>query len=1057
MIPQADILSNEARKAQQTASDPSLSAWVSASAGSGKTKVLIDRILRLLLSKEVPETILCLTYTKAAAAEMENRLTQKLRKWVVVSDEALQQELKELTGNDDVSEDLPFARTLFARILEVKGGFKMMTIHSFCESLLKRFPLEANISPSFEIIDETQSQVMLQNAMMQTFEKQEYAESLTLLSEYVGEKKLLSLLKDILERHRAKVEQLLSFMSIESVQDKVYSILHVSPDMSEDELKKSICLDGDFDELKSHYLTQKNEILSSIKKEGGEKYAFAEKILSVIDKINALNTAKATCALLRVIMDVFARYDSFKQNKGVLDYADLIEKTSNLLTNNETTAWVLYKLDGGINHILLDEAQDTSPEQWNIIRAITEEFFSGLNGKEDKLRTLFVVGDKKQSIYRFQGADAKEFEKMRGYFAKRITDSQNDFRDVRLNISFRSAQPVLDVVNMLLENPCARKGVANQNENVKHLAYRSGFAGVVEIWPLETSPKKEKKEEINLWDFAEQTNEETPSVRRVAVKIAKRIKKMLDDKEILPSVNRPVRASDIMILVRSRNRQGVVEQMLKALKEEKIPVSGIDRLILNKHIAIEDLMSLGSFLLLPDDDLALAEVLKSPMFDLSEKDLFDLSARRKDKSLWANVALKNEKIYNVMKDLLSKTDVLLPFELYTYILDVLGYRKNFIARLGPETNEMIDEFLNLSLKFERDNVPSLESFLQFLKKDDIEIKRDLDNTQIDAVRIMTVHGSKGLQSKIVFLPDAYSKQVVSPDFVWKDGVPIWIPDQSKKANICKDVIDDIRSEETDEYNRLLYVALTRAEDRLYICGFKNNRDAPENNWYDMLAESIPSYDSSLGCMLSSSQTAEAQTEKKAEQTKPYCEFLPNWFDKSVPEEPIPSKPLSPSKLTEDNGVPSPLTPEQEKAMERGSFIHKLLEYLPEVPVQDRKTFVKNQTPKDVQLPKNLLDLFDKTEFKDLFSSNSQAEVPIIGTTTDGKVICGQIDRLVIKSDEVLIVDYKTNRYSPKSKENIPVAYIEQLNAYKDLLKNIFPDKKIRSFLLWTTDSTFTEI
>ena len=195
MVQQADILSNEARKAQQTASDPSLSAWVSASAGSGKTKVLIDRILRLLLSKELPESILCITYTKAAAAEMENRLTQKLRKWVVLTDQELQKELKDLTGKDDVSEDLSFARTLFARILEVKGGFKMMTIHSFCESLLKRFPLEANISPSFEIIDETQSQVILQNAMMQTFEKQEYAESLTLLSEYVGEKKLLSLFR----------------------------------------------------------------------------------------------------------------------------------------------------------------------------------------------------------------------------------------------------------------------------------------------------------------------------------------------------------------------------------------------------------------------------------------------------------------------------------------------------------------------------------------------------------------------------------------------------------------------------------------------------------------------------------------------------------------------------------------------------------------------------------------------------------------------------------------------------------------------------------------------
>ena len=1052
-----DILSNQARLSQQEASDPSVSAWVSASAGSGKTKVLIDRILRLLLSGEKPETILCLTYTKAAAAEMENRLTQTLRKWVVIDDAALQKELEKLLGDQVKDEIKASARTLFARILEVKGGFKMMTIHSFCESLLRRFPLEAGISPSFEIIDEDDALVLLRNTMLQTFTKKEYTSDLLILSEYIGEKTLLELLKDILQKHHSKIENLLNFMSFDSVQDKIYSLLGVSPDITEESLKKSICLDGDFDEIKSHYLTQKDVILDKVRKAGGEAFLFAEKIVAVLDKINSLNTAKATCALLHILMDVFKEFDLSKQNKNVLDYADLIEKTSSLLTDRETTAWVLYKLDGGIDHILLDEAQDTSPEQWQIIRAISEEFFAGEGRKEDKIRTLFVVGDKKQSIYRFQGADAKEFERMRDYFAKRIPESKNEFKDVRLNISFRSVQPVLDLVNMLLENPAARRGVASEKENVVHQAFRTGYAGIVEVWPLEVAPKDEKKDEIDLWQPNNLIENKTPTSKKVAEKIALRIRKMLDEKEILPSVARPIRPSDIMILVRSRDRQNIVDVILKALKAQNIPVSGIDRLILNNHIAIQDLISLGDFLLLPDDDLALAEVLKSPIFDLSEDELLELCVNREEKTLWSNVALKNEKIYNVLKDLLSKTDALLPFELFSYVLDVLGMRQRFISRLGPETNEMIDEFLNLALKFEQNNTVSLESFLAFLKKDDIEIKRDLDNSEVNAVRIMTVHGSKGLQSKIVFLPDAYSKSTHLPRFIWKDNLPIWIPDTDKKAPLCKDILNDIRADEDDEYNRLLYVALTRAEDRLYICGFKNDKAAPKDNWYDMIASSIPSYTAQKGAYLECSQTEEPFIEKTQETVPPLCHELPDWFERKVPAEPVPSKPLSPSKLTEDNTVPSPLTPEQEKAMARGSFIHKLLQYLPEVPQDKRKDFVLKNTPKEIDVPKNLLGLFEKEEFKDLFSANSLAEVPIVGTTEDGKVICGQIDRLVVKSDEVLIIDYKTNRYSPKQSENVPLAYIEQLNAYKGLLKNIFPDKKVRSFLLWTTDSTLTEI
>ena len=1040
MVIEADILAEQAEKLQHEASDPTVSAWVSASAGSGKTKVLIDRILRLLLSGEEAEKILCLTYTKAAAAEMKNRLTQTLRKWVLADDEKLEKELEKLMGDkiQNKQELMDFARTLFARILEVKGGFKMMTIHAFCESLLRRFPLEAGVSPSFEIIDDTERPLLLKNAMLRTFEKTEYAQDLLILSEYVSEKNLLSLLCEI-QKQQDKIEQLLNYMSFESVKDKIYATLGVSENDREE-----------WQRLREE-LSEKAES----EKDKKQKKVIEQKIQEVSDKIKALDVAKSTCSLMYIILDVFRQFNLNKQNRGVLDYSDLIEKTATLLHNSEATAWVLYKLDGGIDHILLDEAQDTSPEQWKIIRSIAEEFFSGLGWRGDKIRTLFVVGDKKQSIYRFQGADAKEFEKMHEFFAQKIPQSDHVFKDIRLNISFRSVQPVLDLVNSLLQKPVARRGVAKTDENIEHLAYRAGFSGQVEVWPLEFI--EESKQEVNVWQTDDFTQVETPAVKKLSQKIALRIRKMLDDKEILPSVNRPIKPSDIMILLRSRNRQGITEELIKALKEQKIPVSGIDRLILNKHIVIQDLMSLGAFLLLPDDDLSLAEVLKSPIFSLNEDELLNLCVDRDDKTLWANIVVKNEKIYKILKDLLSKVDVLNPFELFSYILDVLGYRRNFLAYFGKETNEMIDEFLNLCLTFERNNVPSLEAFLQFMKKGKVEIKRDMDSSEIDAVRIMTVHASKGLQSKIVFLPDAYSKKTHTTNFFWKDGLPIWVPVADMRPELCNHLLDEFKSEENDEYNRLLYVALTRAEDRLYVCGFKTLRKANADNWYDMITDSLPSYTSEKGAILMCSQTVSPKKEKQKEENLPLLDKLPDWFDKVMPVEPVPTKPISPSKLTDDPAAPSPLTPEQEKAMERGSFIHKLLQFLPDLPAADRKEFVLKNTPKEMKLPKNLLNLFDDVRFVDLFSPNSLAEVPVVGTTQDGKIICGQIDRLVIKENEVLIVDYKTNRYPPKLGENIPLAYIEQINAYKDLLKGIFPGKNIKGFLLWTTNLTFMEI
>ena len=407
-------LSDLANKAQRDAANPFISAWVSASAGSGKTKVLTDRVLRLLLVGNAPETILCLTFTKAAAAEMSNRLSKTLRDWLSLDTPSLMNKLMKLTGqtSEELTDKIDFARTLFAKVLDTKGGMKIMTIHSFCQNILKRFPLEAGISPSFEIAEPVMASELLNTAIKKTLQNPIYSNEMHILSAYLEEADLLELLSNI-RKDQTSLQQLLDkHLSLSSLKIKIYESLGVSSEQTEQYWIEKVYQGDDFESFKRIYLTQKDEPKKNIKNKGTEKeIKTQEALLEVVDKIKALKTAQATGAFLTIAFEVLRIFDELKENAGVLDYTDLILKTRSLLEEKDMASWVLYKLDGGIDHILLDEAQDTSPEQWAIIRAICEEFFAGEGRKADKIRTMFAVGDKKQSIYRFQGADADEFER----------------------------------------------------------------------------------------------------------------------------------------------------------------------------------------------------------------------------------------------------------------------------------------------------------------------------------------------------------------------------------------------------------------------------------------------------------------------------------------------------------------------------------------------------------------------------------------------------------------------------------------------------------------------
>lgn len=1039
----------EITKKQQTAAHPLNSVWVSASAGSGKTKVLTDRVLNLLLTGTAPEKLLCLTFTKAAAAEMANRITSTLKSWAIQTDDDLVQLLKELGGFYPSDEIIKTARSLFVKVLETPGGLKIMTIHSFCQSILKRFPIEARISPQFEVIDEVKSHNLMHQAVNETFLDVRLKQQTSILSDYLYDKAIKNIFDMILQNQSVLEERLINKEN-NTLKNNLKTYLGIKKYNSKKEIIEEHFNLEEFNKLKSLYLTQKDTI-----KKAQEKDPKAYLMYDTVNNLKSHQLTEVTLALIGLIQHILKKYKNLKKEESFLDYSDLVSITKNLLKKSGMADWVLFKLDGGIDHILIDEAQDTNPEQWEIIRLITEEFFSGLGRETEHVRTIFAVGDKKQSIYSFQGADPDEFERMHSYFKNKVQTSEKRFETVPLNMSFRSTDAVLRLVNLLLENPKARTGLLNKDEEAIHIPFRAQDAGLVEIWPLEQPAEKEN---ILNWSFPE-TNKAPSAVTLLAQKIATKIKHMIGH-EILESKGRLIEPGDIMILVRRRNK--IVSELVRALKEKNIPVAGVDRIILTEHIAVQDLISVARFALLPEDDLNLASLLKSPLFKLSEEDLFELAYNREKNSLYSIVQKKKPDIAKKLNQILNQADKMPVFEFFSYLLGPLNGRIDFISRLGEEVNEALDEFLSLTLNFETTEIPSLQNFLKWISNRKVEIKRDLDQSGINAVRIMTVHASKGLQGNIVFLPDTRSVPKSKDTFLWtKNNLPIWVASSQLKTPLIDDIYDNLDSLQLQEYNRLLYVAITRAKDRLYITGWDNRKtkNPSKSNWYDLILSSLPpeiQADKDGIIRLTSPQLKDVKKENIPTQKKQEV-VLPDFVFKNAPIEGPLSKPLMPSKLDDEiSETHSVLGQDRTYALKRGTFIHQMLQYLPEIDKEKRKEVALKLKPKEIEIPDNLFDIFEKSEFKHLFSSTSQAEVPIVGIL-DGQVISGQIDRLAIYDNDIYLIDFKSNQYVPQSIEEVPIPYQKQMKTYKRLLNQIFPDKVIHTYLLWTENLSLMEL
>lgn len=1115
-----------ANQEQLKASNPKISAFVAASAGSGKTKLLTDRLLRLMLSGTPPEKILCLTYTKAAAAEMAIRLSRRLGEWAVSSDEHLDTELTKLDV-PTTAKSRTTARKLFADILDLPGGMRINTIHAFCQSLLRRFPLEAELSPHFKLEDDSEAASRLREAREVELSNPLQRPHIIALAEETNEVEFADLIAQLASEN--EIQFLLQQFTPGAIAEMQRAALNASDITQEQILIEAVTLQRELHLIQAfgriveagnpsgvtwaqgclNWLAQDHEtrraewaewISAHFTLKGTRKVLnkfFGKNLASERDKLSAEIDAEHTrietieearraaklaafnAHLLGLVGPILQVDHTKKSEQAMLTYADLISITLELFKKPDDVAWILYKLDGGIDHLLLDEVQDTAPAQWQIANAIAGEFFAG-EGARGFHRSIFAVGDPKQSIFSFQGADLESFQTYRKAFQDKVISAGQQWLDGQLSVSFRSTAPILKLVDAVFSQGAACEGVCKPG-SLHHEVSRIGQAGKVALWPLS---KPAIAEALAPWDIPDDYALAVSAKTALATQIAAYIKTSLTS-GMLPSRHRSVTAGDFLILVRRRDE--LVTSITRACKAADIPIAGLDRMVLTEQQAVSDLLALCDALLLPRDDLAFGQFLVSPLGGLSDESLMALALGRKSNLAAALFARRRERpdwaaADGFFQTLLQQVDYISPYALLSQALGPLGGRAKLLQRLGQEAAEPIDEMLAEAMAHARNNPVSLQHFVVSLRRSGASIKREAEAGG-NMVRIMTVHGAKGLQAPIVILPDTTTIpkpretlfHLAVPQL--HVSVPIFCPRAELRSEAVATAANENKSRQLAEYNRLLYVALTRAEDELIICGAEGRQIPPADCWYHLVrsgfavigaeadAAGIQSYKEP---QIAKPDRAELRASSTNAQMPPWAGAAPDWQAIPPSAETTRPEPLAPSRNTDDPVkqaiTASPLGDDllaareaRTAALAKGQFVHALLQHLPDIAVSERPDAGRKYLAQpglglnatmQTQVLNSVLNILQHVDLAPLFGEDSKAEVPLVGVLGDIE-IGGLVDRLVISNEAILVADYKTDRLPPSDPNAIPAAYLRQLAAYQAVLGQIFPTKHISCLLIWT--------
>ena len=1102
---------------QRDASDPGRSVWVTANAGSGKTYVLTARVLRLLLNGARPEEILCLTYTKAAAAEMRGRVAERLGRWALASEDELRADLTSLSGAAPTREMEVRARALFAHALEAPGGLRIQTIHAFCESVLHRFPREAGVPFDFSVLEEHQRDLMLTEARESVIaaglrgspESGAVETLFGLLSDFSIEQAIIealnqqrSLRRVLTDPARAKRElrQLVGNVgSIEEVLDELAS--GYTLDQSDhaaifalavpepggtgfvDRLAEIDPSRPSAEDLIDTFLTQADRTLRKtllkratalvIPEIAARLQAEGERVERLYRKLVSAELIARSDAMLDVVAAISAHYEKAKRARSLLDFDDLIEKLADLLRDEAQGTWVRYKLDAGLSHILVDEGQDTNPLQWQVVGALIDDFFFG-ESAADRLRTLFAVGDQKQSIFSFQGADPAVFVDAGRQYAFSAKAADFEITHVPLRHSFRTLPNILNAVDEVFRRPDLREG-ALEDSGVLHDTARSEGGGIVTLWP----PIQDVAEETDPdnWPTEPPQIQSQSAQRQVAERIARQIREWIDTRRPLGPRGRPVKADDVLILVQVRSV--LFHEIIRALIRAGVPTPGADRLAVTTHIGVLDMMALGDVLSNPADDLQLAALLRSPLFDVSEEDLLAV-ARPRD---------ENQRLYWVLRDSdrapvraafaqleswRNKLDFERPFNFYADVLYAGGGLKRMRGRFGSEIDDVMAEFLDLALEHEQASQPSLLGFLAELRSREVIIKRELAEGGA-GVRVMTVHGAKGLEAPIVILADAATTERGRDRrcIYMRTKPPLFIHASSAATHVdaTRDFKDDADADQQAEYWRKLYVAMTRAEDELYVTGYLTRMGKADGSWYEAIEQALQP----LGAPVldADGKPVALVYPRERPQSAPATAAAQLSFDMPPPLV-LPALPEHRLRqIVRPSAVDAPADPERalatrleqsldpETARQQGTALHALLQHLSRVPAAQQaavaaralETLLPAAPERHAALAARAVSILSRPDLAHIFGPNSRAEVPFLADALrNGQpvTLAGRIDRLVETDDEILLVDFKSDASPALEPEGVPNAYKRQLALYALVAGQLFPGRVISGAILWTS-------
>jgi len=1135
---------------QARAADPAINAFVMANAGSGKTTTLVDRVARLLLDGSKPDAVLCLTFTKAAAAEMQRRLYQCLGAWAVATDDDLRTDLGKLEARRPEAYDraaLSRARALFARALETPGGLKIQTIHAFCEQLLRRFPIEAGVSPGFRVIDDAEAAAVSAiarealaraslggawpaltdawAAMSETLDHEAFEAMFGVfeanraaLAAYVEHAESEGGLADFVARSvgfddAAQADA--QAIEAEAVDPAAIDTgrwlwaaeaLDRAKAAGDKERAREIRAfvdsvrsgTGRFGDLQSILLTKKGAPATwcaksaAAKAEPGLRDWLAEQQAGVAEasqRLRAAHVAAETVHALTLAGTYAQAYAAAKTATGALDFADLIVRARALLTDGPGAAWVLYKLDGGVDHLLIDEAQDTSPEQWAIARALTEEFFSGDGAREDgRARTIFVVGDEKQSIFSFQGAAPERLLAESQTYRRLAGAAGRPFETVELLQSWRSTPEVLAFVDRVFAVPDHARALSPGRGEigdridvvVRHTAGRGDGPGTIDLWPEE---KDDPAEDRRAWDDPLDAGSGQGARRRVAERIVAEVRGIVENGEGVHARSaadhaawRPADWGDVLILVRKRGP--MFEEILRALKRSGIPVAGADRLKLAEHPVFEDLLALGRVALYPEDDLTLAGLLRGPLCDVDEQGLFGLAQGRAG-TLWRTLKVRADERpeWTAARVLIrwfrAEARIRAPFDLYARLLnrrDARGLtaRQRFMTRLGGEAADALDAFLDQARAAEGRGITDLERFCADLAAIDQTVKREMDEPRGE-VRVMTAHSSKGLEAPIVILPDTIFAEPKGDALLeTADGGFLWCGASERDCDASAEARELRKTRNEEESLRLLYVGLTRARDRLIIGGriASNRRIENVRAWWGPVADAFAVMDGVRAVETASGPArrfgADPVRLSGSRADAAVAPAPPAWLMAEPAREAADSR-VAPSRMEGvlDLPAPSPLATAAGPGaplgrFRRGDLIHRLLERLPDIAPDGRSDVARRILSRERDLDEAqraemiaaAFSVLDDARFAPVFGAGSRPEVALTGSV-GGVPISGRMDRLVVTPDRVLVIDYKTNRPAPNRIEDADPAYVLQLAVYVAILGDLYPDRAVEAALVWT--------